>query len=121
MIRKTLIILIAAFAAYACAASKKAVDVSIGEWEYVIKDTPEGDVSGTMVIGKDGDSYTGKFVSDIGELPLQNLTIQDGQLNGMFEYTGYEIGVEGKFEGDSFTGKCVVEYMEFPMTATRKK
>ena len=121
MIRKTLILLIAAFAAYACASSKKVADISVGEWEYVIKDTPEGDVSGTMVIAKDGDAYTGKLVSDIGELPLQNVTIEDGQLKAMFEYTGYEIGMEGKFEGDSYTGKCTVEYMEFPMTATKKK
>ena len=121
MIQRTLIFMIAVFIAYGCATSKKVVDISIGEWEYVIKDTPDGDVEGTFSITKDGDNYSGALHTAQGDAPLNNVLIEDDKLVSTFDYSGYTIDMTGVFAGDTFTGKCSVEYNEFPMTAVRKK
>ena len=59
MIQRTLIFMIAVFIAYGCATSRKVVDISIGEWEYVVKNLPDGETEGTFIIAKDGDQYIG--------------------------------------------------------------
>ncbi|MCK5700965.1 MAG: hypothetical protein KAI29_07430 [Cyclobacteriaceae bacterium] len=121
MIQRVIIFMFAAFAAYACATSKKVVDISIGEWEYVIKDTPNGDIDGILTIAKDGDYYTGALHSAEGDLPLNNVAVENDKLVSTFDYSGYTVDMTGVFAGDTFTGKCSVEYNEFPMTAVRKK
>ena len=107
--------------AYACASSKKVVDASIGTWDYVVKNTPEGDLNGTLVIAKEGESYTGYMESTQGRLDLNDVKIENGNLNCNFDYMGYQILMTGLFEGDNFTGKVSVDYNDFIVTATRKE
>jgi len=121
MIRNVLIFIVAAFIAYACASSKKVVDISIGSWDYVIKNTPEGDMNGTFVLAKEGDKYTGSLVGGEGSVPLDNITVIEKVLNCTFYYQGYLVTMSGNFEEDAFTGKCGAEGYEFPMTAVRQK
>lgn len=121
MIQKGLIFMIAIFIAYGCATSKKAVDISLGEWEYVLKNLPDGDATGTFSITKDGDNYMGALHTEQGDAQLENVAIVDGELVCTFEFMEYTIDMTGKFEGDNFTGKCSVEYNDFPMTAVRKQ
>ena len=121
MIQRVMIFMIAAFVAYACATSKKAVDISIGEWEYVVMGTPDGDAKGTLRIAKEGDNYSGTLRRDQGDTPLNDIVIENDELVATFNIDGYTIDITGQFTGDTFTGKCSVEYNEFPMTAVRKK
>ncbi len=121
MIQRLLVFMIAAFIAYGCATSKKVVDISVGEWEYVISDTPEGDFEGTFTITREGDNYTGALHTAQGDAPLNGVVIENDELKCTFDYAGYTIDMTGKFVGDAFTGKCSVEYNDFPMSATRKK
>ena len=114
--------MIAAFLAYGCASSKKVADVSIGTWDYVVKDIPNsGDVGGNFVIEKEGENYAGVLNGEQGPTPLESITIEDGKLNCTFDYQGYEIQMEGTFEGTSFTGNVSIDYNEFPMTATKRE
>ena len=83
--------------------------------------TPDGDATGTFTIAKDGDSYIGALHTAQGDTDLNNVVVTDGDLVCDFEFMGYTIDMTGKFAGDAFTGKCSVEYNDFPMTAVRKK
>lgn len=119
--KKGLIFMIAIFIAYGCATTKKAVDISVGEWEYVLKNLPDGDATGTFTIVKEGDNYSGALHTDQGDAQLDNVVIENDELVATFEFMDYTIDMTGKFVGDAFTGKCSVEYNDFPMTAVRKK
>lgn len=121
MIRRILLFTVASFIAYSCATSKKAIDISVGEWEYVTVGTPDGDVKGTLSIMKDGDVYTGVLHSSNGDMDLENIAIENDELVATFDYSGYTIDIVGKFVGDNFTGKVSADSNEFPMTAVRKK
>lgn len=121
MIQKILMFMVAAFIAYGCASSKKVVDISIGSWDYVITETPEDDITGTFVIAKEGDNYTGSLNGSQGSTPLENITVAEQALDCYFYYQGYQVSMTGNFEGDTFTGKCSAEGYEFPMTAVRQQ
>jgi len=127
--KNVLILLVLAFFAYSCASTKtaktaapaKAVDISIGSWDYKIQGTPEGDVTGVLVIAKEGEVYSGTLNTTMGSMPLENVTVTDNNLKATFNYMGYTIDMTGLFAGDALTGKVSVEYNDFPMTATRQK
>ena len=121
MIRNVLIFIVATFIIYACASSKKVVDISIGSWDFVVKNTPEGDFTGTFIIAKEGDNYTGSLNNDQENIQLENISVVDKELTCYFDYQGYQVTMTGMFEEDTFSGKCTVEYNDFPMTATRQK
>ena len=121
MIQRIFIFLVVALVAYACASSKKVADVSIGTWDYVIKNTPEGDLNGTLVIAKEGDAYSGYLESSQGRIDLNEVSVQEGNLNSKFDYMGYQVLMSGLFEGNMFNGKVSVDYNDFMMTATRKE
>lgn len=119
--QKILVFIIAAFIAYGCASSKKVVDVSIGTWDYVVKGTPDGDLEGNLIIANEGGIYTGLLNTSQGEIPLEEITIEDGNLRCTFEAAGYNMVMKGIFEGTSFEGNISVDYTEFPITATKRE
>ena len=119
--QKVFVFVITAIIAFGCASSKKAVDISIGTWDHVVKDTPYGDVEGYMIIAKEGENYTGSLNSDQGSIPIENLTIEDGNLKGTFYVEGMELSMSGTFEGTSYDGKVTVDYNDFTMTATKRE
>jgi len=120
--QKVFVFVIVAFIAYGCASSKKVVDITIGTWDYIVKDTPNsGDLKGNFVISKEGDNYTGSMNGSQGSTILENITVVDKALNCTFDYEGYTVSMTGNFEGDGFTGKCSAEGYEFPMTAVRQQ
>ena len=119
--QKVFFLAIIALIAFGCASSKKAVDISIGTWDHVVKDTPYGDVEGYMIIAKEVDNYTGSLNSDQGSIPIENLTIEDKNLKGVFYMEGMEIQISGTFEGNTYTGKVSVDDNEFSMTATKRE
>lgn len=119
--QKIALFVMMAFIAYGCASSKKMADVSIGTWEYVIKDLPDGDATGTFTIAKEGDEYTGTMIGDQGTFDLEDLSIVDGEMTCNINYSGYEIYTKGTFEGTTFTGSISAEGYDFPMTAVKKE
>jgi len=105
-----------------CAGTKASKEAAyIGDWEYLVEDTPNGDVSGVMVISKGESGFTGKLTSDMGELPLNNLTIIEDKLTATFDIQGMQLDMAGIFEGPKFTGTIAVDYNSFRMTATKKQ
>ncbi|NJN25039.1 MAG: hypothetical protein HC819_03155 [Cyclobacteriaceae bacterium] len=120
MMKNVLIVFMAIFVAYACASTKSVSDMSVGTWDYLIKNTPEGDLTGNFVISKDGDSYSGAINAAQGSIPMQNVVVENGNMTSNFDYMGYTVNMSGKFEGTSFSGKVSVDYNDFPVSATKR-
>ncbi|MEK6476466.1 hypothetical protein WJR50_02990 [Catalinimonas sp. 4WD22] len=104
----------------ACASSRQAANSPVGTWDYVVKNTPYGDVEGQMIIEQDGDGYVGEIRSQQGNINLNNVQINEGQLTSTFMMDGNNLALEGAFEKDSFTGKVAAgSYDSYPITASR--
>lgn len=136
MIQRILILVFAIAMAGGCATSKKTADTtptepaattsattteSVEEWAYVIKDLPDGDASGVFTLMKKEDKYSGVMKSELGEVDVNNLTIENDVLKCNYAVMGYSVNMTGTFTGDNFKGKINVEGYEFPMTAVKKK
>jgi len=106
-----------------CAGTKASKESAyIGDWEYLVEDTPNGDVTGIMVIHKGESGYAGKLVtSDMGEIPLNNLTIVKDKVSANFDIQDMQLDMTGTFEGPQFNGNISIDYNFFQMTATRKQ
>jgi len=125
----TLLVILAGFIWAGCATTKTAstskttapAEASYaGDWDYTVADTPNGDVSGVMVLTKTEAGYEGKMESDMGELVLNDLTIVDNKLKATFEVQGMELEVAGTFEGSVYKGTVGLDDNVFPMNATKK-
>jgi len=116
-----LIIMVAGIIWAGCAGSKASKEAAyLGDWEYLVKDTPNGDVNGVMTISKEGEIFKGVLTSDMGEIALENLSIVEDKLSAQFDIQGMTLDMNGTFEGPQFTGTIGLDYNTFPMTATKK-
>ena len=109
--------------AVACAGTQSAKKNSpLGEWEYTIKGTPQGDFAGTMVITRSDKGYTGKLLSDQGEIPFLSTTYtrEANKIEAEFDYTGMPVSLTGVIAGTSITGTVKTSGYEFPLTANKK-
>ena len=101
------------------ARAKKAIDPYVGTWNYVVKDTPNGTIEGELIISKSSEAYSAIINGDAGEVPLQDLLIEGNNIKGTFDYQGYEVQMKAMLEGDLLKGNMGVDYMTFPMEATK--
>ena len=116
-----ILIILAGFILAGCAGTKASKeDAYLGDWEYLVEGTPNGDVTGIMNISKDGDAFVGKLTSDMGEIALNDLSIAENKLSANFDIQGMTLDMDGTFDGPQFTGTIGVDYNTFPMTATKK-
>ena len=116
-----LLIILAGLIWAGCAGTKTSKETAfLGDWEYLVEGTPNGDVTGVMNISKEGDAFVGKLASDMGEIMLNDLSIVDDKLSANFDIQGMTLNMDGIFEGPKFSGTIAVDYNSFPMTATKK-
>lgn len=116
-----LLIILAGLIWAGCAGTKTSKEAAfLGDWEYLVEGTPNGDVTGVMNISKDGDTYVGKLTSDMGEIQLNDLSIVEDKLTANFDIQGMRLDMDGTFDGPKFTGTIGVDYNSFPVTATKK-
>ena len=93
-----------------------------GNWDYVVKGTPNGDVDGTLVLNETDGVYSGMFSSNMGELVLENVKYsEETGLSATFWVQGMEMTMTGKFVEDDFTGTVDggPQIGSWPMTAKR--
>jgi len=115
---KHLLILFVAILTNGCAS----VYTPAGNWDYVVAGTPNGDVSGIMVLTEIEGVYTGKFISDMGELALENVVYSEEEgLSCTLFYQGMEFAITGSFVEETFTGTVDggPQIGAWPMTANR--
>ncbi len=104
---------------FGCATTKN-LESAVGTWDFILKGTPNGDITGYFTIVKDIDKYTGVIYSNEGSNQLNNISIDNERLECNFNYQGYKVVMEGDFDGRSLDGKMTVDYNDFPLTATKR-
>lgn len=106
-----------------CASTKVAKDPHapyLGNWDYAVQDLPV-DIDGTFVISKEEGVLKAEMVNPMGEMVIEDITIEAGVLKAEFEVEGNYIELEGTFEGNSYNGALLVQGGEFPMTMTKQE
>ena len=107
----------------ASCASNKYVWTPVGNWEYTVSDTPNGDTFGTMIVTEDEGVRVGKLRSpEYGDANIENFNIdENNQLTGKFSMAGMDMDIFGNFEGETFAGTIDAGYNgSFPMVANRQ-
>lgn len=105
-----------------CASTKIAKDPHapyLGNWDYAVQDLPV-DIDGTFVISKEEGVLKAQLVNPMGELTIEDITIEEGVLKAEFDVEGNFIELEGTFEGESYNGALFVQGGEFPMTMKKQ-
>jgi hypothetical protein len=106
-----------------CASTKIAKDPHapyLGNWDYVVEELPV-DIDGTFVITKEEGVLKATMINPMGEMVLEDITIEEGVLKSEFEVEGNFIELEGTFEGDSYSGFLFVQGGEFPMKMKKQQ
>jgi len=98
------------------------VDVT-GTWGYKA-DSPQGEISGDIVISKKKDQYSGKFTSDNGEYDLTNVNVEGNVLTFSFTVSaggGIDINSEVIVVDDAFNGSMEIgSFGTYDIYATKK-
>lgn len=108
---------------FACDASKrlaKKFDPS-GSWDYVISDTPMGDIPGTLVLMKDNEEWEGKLTSDQGSIDLSGIQWEEKKMTASFDYDGNQMKITTEFmEDQTISGSIGGDFGDFPLSGKRK-
>jgi hypothetical protein len=119
-----LIFLFAILVVSSCATVKTSqVSVTpVGDWDYTITGTPNGDYAGVLsIVDKDG-GLAASMKSNEGELPFTNFSF-DKATNiavGNFSFQGTDLVFNATLAGESMTGTISAGGFGFPFKATRK-
>ena len=92
----------------------------IGEYESLVKDTPNGDIQGTFTIKHDGSNYFATIGSDQGSRKVEDFKIDGNILTGYFNIESYKINLKGTITGNNISGNMEVEGNTMPWTAIKK-
>jgi len=104
----------------ACATSRSATNSPVGTWNYIVKDTPYGNVEGKLIVSQEEDGYSGEFRSNMGNTSLSDITIDGNELKANAMLQGVELKLAGLVEGDNLQGTIDAGSSgNFPMTANR--
>ncbi|MFC2117812.1 hypothetical protein ACFLTI_01850 [Bacteroidota bacterium] len=90
-------------------ASKSKNDFS-GTYEYLIKDTPDGDYADKLVLTKNDGVYSATIYVQGQGLKLSNVKVENSTLTALLSFQEMELYVQisfadGKFSGDIFVGE----------------
>ena len=93
-----------------CATLYEKPDPVVGQWEFELPGTPQGDLEGTLTIHKEDGVYSGFLTYSGTESDLNDLTIEGNHLvSGNYDYQGYLIELTAVFEGEAVTGEHSAE------------
>ncbi len=122
-IRNFALLLTVLIAFSSCASTKVAKDPHapyLGQWDYVVEELPV-DIDGVFEITKVEGVLKAKMINPMGELEIDDLTIEEGVLKSEFEVEGNFIELEGTFAENAYNGFLFVQGGEFPMKMTKKQ
>jgi len=105
------------------AAKDKKVDIT-GTWEMTVE-SPQGTMNITIEYKQEGETLTGKHVSEMGEAPLKG-TVKGNEIvyTLTMDMGGQQFSIvhKGKVDGDTITGTAELGEMgTMNWTAKRKK
>ena len=124
-----IVLLLAGALAAGCAStSKMAAPSPVGEWEFVVPNTPQGDAHGTIMVALEGDAYSGEMYIDIlnQTVPIEDVVFTDSTFSfkALVDANGQIIGTSTSMtlNGNTMKGTMDVEGIgEMEITATRKE
>ena len=95
----------------------------VGNWNYSVTATPQGDFSGVMTVTKGEKGYAAKLNGQTGEVFFKTFSYnkKEKKAEGTFDFSGTSILFNTQVEKDKMNGTMAAEGMEFPFTASRKK
>ncbi len=106
----------------ACATSKNAANSPVGTWNYMVKNTPYGNVEGQLIISQEDDGYSGELRSSMGNTRLSNISIEGNEMKANAWLEGTNLTLDGMVEGDNLEGTIDAGGAgSFPLTASRAK
>ena len=123
ILRNFALMLAVALAFSSCASTKVAKDphaAYLGNWEYTVDELPV-DIDGTFVISKEEGVLKAKMVTPMGEVDMEEISIEGAVLKSEVDVEGNFIELEGTFEGNSYKGFLFVQGGEFPMKMTKQE
>jgi hypothetical protein len=106
-----------------CASTKKSktsVPNYIGQWNYVLS-LPDQDIEGYLKFSQEDDVVTGVVGGQEGETFLSDFAIDEEKVSGTFEAMGYEIQLNGNFEGNILKASMSAAGYDFPFEATKQQ
>lgn len=119
IIRYLLITMIAVVWA-GCATTRVTTPNYIGRWNYEL-DTPQGRVTGWIILDQEGKEVTGTINSEMGSVELRDLKIEDNNMTANFYAFDMDMDIKGAFVEDKLNAKIIVQGYEMPFTATKVK
>ena len=117
--RSTVLLIVTGALITACKTSQSTASKYVGEWHYTFE--WEGtEIPVRMVTNSSDDGYTGMFRSEYGDLPFNDLVIEEDNLTATYDFQGNMVDFKGTFDGDTFKGLSSSGGYEIPMEAVRK-
>ena len=107
-----------------CATFKSFLEVDTrytGDYEFLVKDTPNGDYTGTMTIKKGDNGYRGKLFTEGTDYEIFNLQIENNEMTGNFTFQYMDLFFEAKFTGENIAGFIFADGQGFELTGTKVK
>ena len=92
-----------------------------GNYEFLVKDTPDGDYTGTMTIKKGDNGYRGKLFTEGTDYEIFNLQIENNEMTGNFTFQYMNLFFEAKFTGENIAGFIFADGQGFELTGTKVK
>jgi len=101
-------------------AVQEAADYS-GNYEWVVKGTPNGDQAGSMTLKKTASGYSGQMGAMGVNVPIENIVINDNKMSGYLAIQDMELGFTITFAGEAFSGSIFTAEYDFPFTGKKVK
>ncbi len=92
-----------------------------GNYEFLVKDTPDGDYTGTLTIRKGDNGYEGKLFTEGTNYEILNLQIENNKMTGNFTFQYVDLYFQVEFTGENFSGLIFADGQGFELTGTKVK
>ena len=92
-----------------------------GNYEFLVKDTPDGDYTGTLTIRKGDNGYEGKLFTEGTNYEILNLQIENNKMTSNFTFQYMDLSFEAKFTGENIAGFIFADGQGFELTGTKVK
>ena len=92
-----------------------------GNYEFLVKDTPDGDYTGTLTIRKGDNGYEGKLFTESTNYEILNLKIENNKMTGNFTFQYMDLYFQVEFTGENFSGLIFADGQTFELTGTKVK
>ena len=120
---KKVIYLVGVLLIVSCASTKQLTSLPVGQWDFTITGTPNGDFTGVFLVVMEGEKYSASLKTQGSELKFDQTLFDQKtkKLTGSFYYESNLVDFESTTEEDSMKGWVSAGGGSWPFQATRKK